>query len=104
MWAFFLALLITFEIIADFFSKKYSLDGNWLFWIAALLSYVVANIFWLQAMRSGSGLVRGANIFSIGSAICATLLGYYFFHEKISAMQFVGVVLGVIAIILIFTE
>ena len=104
MWVFFLGLLVTFELIADFFSKEYSLKGYWLYWGIAILSYVVANIFWLSAMKSGSGLIRGANIFSVGSAVCATVLGYYVFHEEITRIQIVGVIMGMCAIVLLFSE
>jgi len=103
-WLFPISLLILFELVADFFSKKYSLDNRWWFWGLALLSYVIANIFWLSAMKNGSGLVRGANIFSVGSAIVASVLGYYFFQEKLSATQMVGVILGIVALILILTD
>ncbi len=104
IWPFFIALLIAFELVADFFAKEYSLSGGSIFWLAAIASYIIANIFWLTAMKDGSGLIRGANIFSVGSAIMATLLGYYFFQEKISNLQFVGVVMGIFALILIFSK
>ena len=91
-----------FEIVADIFSKEYSLKGQWYFWVAAILGYVVANIFWLWGIRSGSGLARGAIIFSVGSAVVATILGLYFYGESTNKVQIVGMILGVLSLVLIF--
>ena len=96
-----LSLLIFFELIADVFSKKWSLTGHHIFWILALLGYVVANIFWLKAIRAGSGLARGALIFSVGSAIAALAIGILFYKESLTKLEFIGIVLGLMSLIFI---
>ncbi|HEV7423994.1 MAG TPA: EamA family transporter [Candidatus Paceibacterota bacterium] len=103
-WIFPIVLLIAFEFIADIFSKEYSLKGHWYLWAGALLGYVVANIFWLWSIRTGSGLARGAIIFSVGSAVAATALGFYFYGETVSKIQIAGIILGLLSLILIFWE
>lgn len=100
-WIIPVALLILFELIADFFSEKYALSGARHFWVLALAMYIVANIFWLWGIRSGSGLARGAIIFSVGSALVAAILGIYYFHESTSFLQYVGIVLAIIALVCI---
>ena len=103
-WIFPIIFLILFELIADVFSKEYALKGNWYFWALAIAGYIIANIFWLWSIRSGSGLARGAVIFSVGSAIVATILGIYFFHEHTNKMQIFGMILGALSLLLIFWE
>lgn len=103
-WIVPLSLLVTFELIADIFAKEYSLKGNWSFWILSILGYVVANIFWLSAIKHGSGLARGAILFSVASAIIATILGVYFYHEGTNKIQLIGMFLGIVSIGLIFWE
>ena len=103
-WLIPLSLLIYFEIIADFFAKEYSLHGRWIFWTLALVGYVVANMFWLNSIRNGSGLARGAIIFSVGSAVVAVILGTVGFREHVSTAQVVGLLLGVASLILLFWE
>lgn len=103
-WILPLSLLIIFEIVADVFAKEYSLKGNWLFWILSITSYVVANIFWLSAIKNGSGLARGAIIFSVASAVIATVLGIYFYNESVNKIQIIGMFLGIISVGLIFWE
>jgi len=102
MWVIGLLLLITFEAIADIFSKEYSMRGTWQYWILAIVGYIIANAFWLFAIRRGSGLVRGAILFSVGSALVAILIGLIGYHEKISKIELVGIGMGIISIILIF--
>ena len=103
-WIVPISFLIIFELIADIFSKEYSLKGSWQFWALAITAYIIANIFWLWAMRSGSGLARGAVIFSVGSAIFAAIIGIYFFNEKGSFLQYIGIALGIISLIFILWE
>lgn len=102
IWIFPLILLIAFEMVADIFAKEWSLHGNWIRWTGAILGYVVANIFWLFALKNGSGLARGATIFSVATAIVAVILGYFLYRENLTLIQLVGVGLGVISLVLIF--
>ncbi len=103
IWLLPLLGLIGFEIIADIFAKEYSLKGGWL-WFGAILAYVIANSFWLFAIKSGSGLARGANIFSVSTAVIATIIGMYFYKEHIGGVQMAGIALGILSLILILWE
>ncbi len=100
-WILAISLLILFEIFADIFAKEYSLKQTALFWVLALGSYMVANIFWLVAINNGSELARGAVIFSVGSAIAAVMVGLVMYGEKVNKIQVVGMVVGLVAIGLI---
>ena len=103
-WVIPLSLLIFFELVADYFAKEYSLRGGWIMWVCAILGYIVANMFWLNAIRNGSGLARGAILFSVGSAVVAVALGIFLFKEEVSHMQLLGILLGVLSLVLIFWE
>lgn len=101
-WIFPLLLLILFEIIADIFSKQWALSGSWIMWAGAVIGYIIANVFWLFAIRSGSELARGALMFTVGAAIVAVLLGVFIYKEELSAYQLIGMGLGIISLIFIF--
>ena len=103
-WIFPLTLLIAFELVADIFSKEYSLKGGWLLWAGAIAGYIIANIFWLSAIKNGSGLARGAIIFSVGSAVVATGIGLLVYNEKVNTLQVIGMLLGIVSLVLIFWE
>lgn len=87
--------------MADIFSKKWSLTDHFQFWLLAILSYVIANIFWLKARRPGSGLARGGVIFSVTSAMAAIIIGIILYKKSINKIELVGMALGVISLVLI---
>jgi drug/metabolite transporter (DMT)-like permease len=103
-WIFPLLLLIIFEGLADIFAKNWSLQRTLWTAGASLICYLIANSFWLFALKNGSGLGRGAVIFSISSAIIAIILGIIFYKETINKFQIIGFILGVAAIIFLFWE
>jgi multidrug transporter EmrE-like cation transporter len=103
-WIIPIIFLILFEIIADIFSKEYALRGNWYWWLGAILGYIIANVFWLWGIRSGSELARGAIIFSVVSAVLAVIIGLYFYNETATKIQIMGMVLGVCSLILILWQ
>src|SRR3989338_5222682 len=103
-WILPLLVLITFEGIADIFSKEWSLKGGHLLWIGALTSYMIANTFWLFALKNGSGLIRGATLFFVASAIIATVIGFYLYKEELGLFQMFGIALGMVSIALMFWE
>ena len=101
-WIIPLSLLVIFEIFADIFAKEWSLKPESVLWIGAITCYVIANAFWLFALKNGSGLGRGAVIFSVSSAIIATLIGIFWYKEMMTAIQLTGVFLGIVSLIFIF--
>lgn len=103
-WIIPLSLLIVFELVADVFAKEYSLNNTYALWFAAIISYVIANAFWLNAIKNGSGLGKGAIIFSVASAVIATALSIFIYKEDVSRIQLVGMLLGLTSLIFIFWE
>lgn len=102
MWIVPLALLILFESVADIFSKEWSLKGKLVLGVVAIIFYVVANTFWLFALKNGSGLARGAAIFSVASAIIAVFIGALMYRESVTLLEWAGIALGTVSIVLIF--
>src|SRR3989338_7767031 len=105
IWIIPLSVLIVFELIADIFAKEWSLGKRSVSYaVLALLSYMLANTSWLIALKNGSGLARGAILFSVASAILASGIGLIFYKEHLSAIQIAGVLIGIVSIFLIFWE
>jgi drug/metabolite transporter (DMT)-like permease len=104
-WMLPLGLLIFFELVADIFAKEWSLKQHAI-WLAvfALVAYLIANTFWLFALKNGSGLAKGAMIFSIASAGIAIILGYFIYKESLTPMQLTGLGFGIISLVLLLGE
>lgn len=103
IWILPISLLIAFEAIADIFAKQWSLGSKY-FWILALTAYMIGNIFWLFALKNGSGLSRGAIIFSLVSEMLAICIGLLYYHESVSRIQITGMILGIVSLFLILWE
>ncbi len=100
-WVFPLLLLITGEFVADILAKEWSLQRKTILAVGAILSYTIANLFWLFALKNGSGLARGAVLFAVGSGVTAVALGLFLFKEPVNHIQIAGMVLGILAVGLI---
>ena len=103
-WLIPLSILIGFELVADILAKNWSEKGGGVLAIGALVAYLLGNTFWLFALKNGSGLAKGAVIFSIVSALLAIGLGILFYKETLNKLQIIGVLFGLISLVLIFWE
>lgn len=104
MWILFLGLLILTEAVADIIAKEYQLKAGAVRFGGAIFAYVIANVFWLVALRYGAGLTKGAIFFSVASAILAIVIGLVLYKETLTTLQIIGVAIGFIAIILLSWE
>lgn len=100
-WLVPLTLLILFEATADILSKQWQLNQTWWRWCLAIGMYIVANVFWLWALKDGSGLARGGLLFSVGSALLAILIGLVMYREQVGTRELWGLGLGVVSVILL---
>jgi len=100
-WQLWLVLLVVFESAADIFAKEYSLTRARLHAASALALYIVCNSCWLFALCRGSGLARGAILFSVASAILAVILGVLVYHESLTPATSAGLLLGLVALVLL---
>ena len=98
-WIVPIVLLVVFEGLADIVAKYFAITNKTYVAVGALLLYVVANIFWLFALKNGAELATGAVIFSISSEVLAIFIGLLIYHEQISLFQGIGLILGVISLV-----
>jgi multidrug transporter EmrE-like cation transporter len=103
-WIVPLVILVFFEGCADIVAKYFAITNKTYVAIGALALYVVANIFWLISLKHGVTLATGAVIFSIASEVLAILIGLLLYHEQISLLQGVGIILGIISLVLLVIE
>lgn len=103
-WVIPLLILVLLEASADILAKTWQIKSIWFWAAAALIAYLLANMFWLLSLKNGAGLAKGAVLFSIMSAILAVIIGVVFYKEQITQIQLVGLIIGIIAIALIFWE
>ena len=98
--------LVLFEVIADIFAKEWSLPKTnpWWCFVFAVTAYLIANMFWLFAIKYGSGLAKGATLFSVATALVASCIGIFYYKEQLNHIQIAGIVIGVISLTMIAHE
>lgn len=101
IWILPLILLVILEATADYFAGSFGHGSKMYYAFIAMAFYILANISWLFAIKNGSGLTRGASLFSVFSMVLAVAIGIFIYKESITNTQIIGVILGVIAIILV---
>ena len=100
MFWFYLASCLVFDMMGLSFAKKYVLTHHWGFFIATLVAFLLVGFFFLQMMRyEDMGIAN--TIWAALSLIISVILGFLIFHEKISTLQFAGIFLCLIGIVLI---
>jgi drug/metabolite transporter (DMT)-like permease len=100
-WIVPLSLLVLGELCADILAENWSITRTPYLAISALGAYLLANTFWLFALGNGSGLARGAVLFSVASGVIAVALGVVIYKEQLSHMQVAGLLLGLVSVVLI---
>jgi len=96
-----MTMLVVFEGISDIVAKEWSTGKPLVIGIIALTGYLLGNVFWLIALKNGAELSEGAVIFSVATAIFAMFVGIVFFKEPVKIHQFIGMLIGILAITLI---
>jgi len=99
----FFALIITavlFEVVADIFFKKWSLNNKNILLAVGLLLYFIGTVFWAFSLKY-EFLSTSASIFTILNLILIILAGVLFFGEQLSLINKVGIITGIISVILL---
>jgi multidrug transporter EmrE-like cation transporter len=102
-FALFLVFLIL-EQAANVLGKQFALSGRYRFAVLSLLSFFACELPWIFSLRIGLKLSEGAVLFSVVPAILAMLIGSLVYKEKATRSQFVGLMLGIVAIALLSLE
>lgn len=102
-FALFLVFLV-FEQAANVLGKQFALSGRCRFAVFSLLSFFVCELPWIFSLRIGLELSRGAVLFSVVPAILAVLIGSLVYKEKATRSQFIGLMLGIVAVALLSLE
>jgi len=94
------SLSAVFVGMGDYLAKKWSLVPGWSFCVGALVCYFMSSFFYLLTLTR-KGLVVSCVIWSLSSIIAFLFVGLVIFHETLSGMQLIGIILGTISLIIL---
>jgi len=88
-------------ILGEVFSKKYALDLNIKWAVFALLAYTAQAILWLKTFRNDGRLIIISTISGLICLLMTFLLGYFIFNERISPINYLGLIFAAFAVVLL---
>ena len=105
-WSQKMPLILLFAVSAilvgagDYLAKKWSLEPGWGLFSGSLGCYLVSAGFYMLTLTR-KGLVVSCIIWSIASIVAFLFVGLVVFHETLSGLQLIGVILGTISLIML---
>lgn len=98
-WLYF-SLVCLFDVLGIGFGKYYSLTQNNWYLAGAALSFTLVGLFFALSLNY-KGIALANIIWSGTATILITAAGYFFFKEAIMPLQFVGIAIILLGLILI---
>lgn len=90
-----------FFSVGEYLSKTWGIHPSLKLAILVAFVYSIGSLFWLPALLHKNQLIIMGTIWTILATLSTIAIGLIIFHEKLSALQWVGVVLSFLALILI---
>jgi drug/metabolite transporter (DMT)-like permease len=87
--------------IAEYLSKMYANTGGSLSLCSAFILYCIISALWFPALRQHNQLAVMTVIWTMMYIIVGSFVGVAFCHEKLTVMQWIGIVFAVISSILL---
>jgi multidrug transporter EmrE-like cation transporter len=69
--------------------------------VAVILIYMVGSSLWMPAILLKNHLTTLGTLWNIGAVICTVVVGFFVFHEHVTAVQWVGVGLAFVSCVLL---
>lgn len=101
-YLFFLLVLaaVLLEAVSDIFFKKWSMDNRKILLGIGLFIYFIGTVFWAISLKY-EYLSKAITIFTILNLLIIVLVGVYFFDEKLSVLNKIGIAVGVLSVMLV---
>ena len=99
-WIIPFSFLMIFETLGNFVAGLFGSLQNLLLVPLVLIVYAIANYFWLQALKDGSGLARGTIYFGVAVVITTAVVGFAFYEETLSILKLSGIGLVIVSLFL----
>ena len=101
MWVGYIVAMALIDTVYVSIAKYWSLHmEKWYLPLFGFIALLFTNIFFLYGLVHGAGLARGTVWFGILSSVFAVIIAVIFFREHLTYLQWFGLVLGMISIVL----
>jgi multidrug transporter EmrE-like cation transporter len=91
---------VVLEVAGDILFKRWAIGNKNIFLLIGLLLYFAGTIFWAFSLKY-EFLSKSASIFTVLNLIAVVLAGSIIFGEKLSLLNKIGIIVGIVSIILL---
>lgn len=89
-------------VLADYLAETWSRAGGY-GWVVALILYATSGAAFIYSLKFGELTILNA-AWSIWVFLITSCVGLYIFHERLSTIQWIALVLGFLSILLFITD
>ena len=86
--------------IGDIFFKFWAKNPHIWMYLIGIIIYIIGLMFLIQSFRNTNIAVASA-IFVIANIVTLTIVSWMYFHEPLSLIQIIGIILAIVAIFLL---
>lgn len=90
-------LILTF---GDLVMKKWVINNNIYFYIIGLMIYLIGLNFLAQSFKY-KNIAIASTIFVIFNVILLSIISWFYFKEKLSTFEIIGIVLGLTSVVIL---
>lgn len=90
-----------FFAFGEFISKKFALNPGWGLFLAFLVVDTISASAWIPAIFEKNQLSITGVMWSIVSLMATVLIGLLVFNEKLTLVQSIGIMFGMVSVILL---
>ena len=91
---------VSLEAAGDILLKKWALETKNVLLLAGIFTYILGGACWAISLKYDF-LSKAISLFSILNLILVVIIGMIMFNEDVSAINKIGIGLGIVSIILI---
>jgi len=93
-----LVISALFFAVGEYLSKRWGMNPSFNFAVIVVLIYALGTFAWLPALLHKNQLAIMGTAWLLLAVMATVCVGVFVFHEKITNLQIIGVILAIIAL------
>ena len=81
----------------DIIMKKWVVSSNYYWYVIGLIIYMIGTVFLVQTYKY-KNIAVASIIYVIFNVVALIFVSWFFYKEKLSGMQMIGILLGIISV------
>ncbi|MFA7284617.1 MAG: hypothetical protein WC004_02235 [Candidatus Absconditabacterales bacterium] len=92
-----------FAFLGDYFAKTYSVDRQLMMLVVCLVSFLIGDILFVVTLFQREFVLMNV-IWNTLNISLGLIIGFVLFHEQVTTLQGVGIIISIVGLILMSIE